>query len=66
MELSIDTWRKNDFEVIDYDSNILKYSFFEIDSPGYIYRYKNEIINVNYKLEKEEHEKLFEILFDED
>ena len=64
MEISIETWRKNEFEVIDYDSNNLTNSFFESNEQGYIYRNQDEIINVEYKLDKD-YEKIFEILFDE-
>ena len=64
MELSIETWKRNSFEIIDYDCEDLLNSFFEINKPGYIYRNKDEILNTNYKLKKDV-EKLMEIYLDE-
>ena len=65
MELSIETWKRNSFEIIDYDCVDLLSSFFEINEPGFIYRNRDEILNTTYKLEKEV-EKLFEIHLDEE
>lgn len=62
--MSIVTWKKNSFEVIDYESNNLINSFFEINEPGFIFRKNDEIIKTKEILENDI-EKLFEILLDE-
>ena len=64
MEISIETWKRYSYEVIDYESDDLLNSFFEINVPGFIYRNKDEILNTKYKLQNNI-EKLFEILLNE-
>ena len=64
MEISIETWKRYSYEVIDYESDDLLNSFFEINTPGFIYRNKDEILNTKYKLQNNI-EKLFEILLNE-
>ena len=64
MEISIETWKRYSYEVIDYESDDLLNSFFEINAPGFIYRNKDEILNTKYKLQNNI-EKLFEILLNE-
>ena len=57
-----ETWKKDAFEILDYDSELL-YSYLEINDQSYLYRKKETVFFS--KTYKEDNEKLLDILFDE-
>ena len=62
MQISVKTWLKNSYDLIDYDSNILVKGNVEIRNSQYVYREYNDVYSKNELISNDEDiEKLLKI-----